>query len=440
VRFCAAKRTIPNPDDPIAMAPPIAPIDILILSNGPGEVSTWVRPVVRSLRALLGHDRDRLRISLILAPDSNGTGQEQELARRYPEIDRIQAAKHFFPFLLQGKTLDQWDWRDRGCVIFLGGDQFFPIVIARRLGYKTLVYCEWDARWPRWHDRFAVMSPKLIAKAVPEFQDKYVLVGDLTAEVGATQSRESIGPSRPDHDWVAILPGSKAAKLTMGLPFMLAVAADLHRRRPQTRFFIPVAPTIDSDRLFPYSQPETNSFVPIMGGPEVRLVKTAGQLDRFETASGLRVELDPEFPAYDRLAQMDLCLTTIGANTAELGSLGLPMVVVLPTQQLDAMRAWDGLPGLLANLPGVGSFFAKAINRIALRNLGWLAWPNTWADRAIVPEFVGELKAADVAAAMAELLGDADRLAEMRRELRSVRGEPGAAAKIAELVAELVAD
>ncbi len=420
------------------MAPPIAPLDILILSNGPGEVSTWVRPVVRSLRELLGQDRDRLRISLVLAPDSNGTGQEQKLAQRYPEIDRIQAAPHFFPFLLWGKTDENWDWRTNGCVIFLGGDQFFPIVIGRRLDYKTLVYCEWDARWPRWHDRFAVMSPKLMAKAVPEFQEKYVLVGDLTAEVGASIKLTAKQEKRTE-DWVAILPGSKAAKLTMGLPFMLAVAEDLHQLRPQTRFFIPVAPTIDSDRLFPYSQPETNSFVPIMGGPEVRLVKEAGRLDRFETPSGLVVELDPEFPAYDRLAQMDLCLTTIGANTAELGSLGLPMVVVLPTQQLDAMRAWDGLPGLLANLPGVGSFFAKVINRAALRNLGWLAWPNTWADRAIVPEFVGELKAADVAAAMAELLGDADRLDHMRREIRSVRGEPGAAAKIAELVAELVA-
>ena len=28
------------------------PVDILILSNGPGEVTTWVRPVVRALREL----------------------------------------------------------------------------------------------------------------------------------------------------------------------------------------------------------------------------------------------------------------------------------------------------------------------------------------------------------------------------------------------------
>ncbi|MBO0351648.1 hypothetical protein J0895_21700 [Phormidium pseudopriestleyi FRX01] len=32
-------------------------IDIVILSNGPGELATWVRPVVRALRQQLG---DRL--------------------------------------------------------------------------------------------------------------------------------------------------------------------------------------------------------------------------------------------------------------------------------------------------------------------------------------------------------------------------------------------
>jgi len=34
----------------------MTPVDILILSNGPGEVTTWVRPVVKALREQLGHD------------------------------------------------------------------------------------------------------------------------------------------------------------------------------------------------------------------------------------------------------------------------------------------------------------------------------------------------------------------------------------------------
>ena len=105
----------------------IQPIDIIILSNAPGEVTTWVRPVVRALRAKLGEDRSTIRISVIMSPCPNASGREVQMLTAYPEIDRVQGAEHFTKFLLWGKTADNWDWRDRGIVIFLGGDQFFPV-------------------------------------------------------------------------------------------------------------------------------------------------------------------------------------------------------------------------------------------------------------------------------------------------------------------------
>ena len=82
-------------------------VDILILSNGPGELATWVKPVVQELRDRLGNDRQQVRISAVLSPCSNANGQEAAVARRYPEVDRVQAAEHFFPFLLWGKTQDR---------------------------------------------------------------------------------------------------------------------------------------------------------------------------------------------------------------------------------------------------------------------------------------------------------------------------------------------
>ncbi|MGV0029477.1 lipid-A-disaccharide synthase, partial [Phormidesmis priestleyi ANT.L61.2] len=59
-------------------------VDILILSNGPGEVTTWVRPVVRALRQQLGDDHSLVRISVILSPCPNATGKEAAIARSYP--------------------------------------------------------------------------------------------------------------------------------------------------------------------------------------------------------------------------------------------------------------------------------------------------------------------------------------------------------------------
>ena len=74
-------------------------IDVLVLSNGPGEITTWVRPVVQALRAKFGENRDKLRISVMLSPCPHAMGQEAVVARSYPEIDRVQASEHFWPFL-----------------------------------------------------------------------------------------------------------------------------------------------------------------------------------------------------------------------------------------------------------------------------------------------------------------------------------------------------
>ncbi|MGL5878478.1 MAG: lipid-A-disaccharide synthase, partial [Xenococcaceae cyanobacterium] len=89
------------------------PIDLLVLSNGPGEVTTWVRPVVRALRQKFGNDPSKVRISVVLSPCPNATGTEAKIALSYPEVDRVQAAEHFFNFLLWGKTAENWDWRKR---------------------------------------------------------------------------------------------------------------------------------------------------------------------------------------------------------------------------------------------------------------------------------------------------------------------------------------
>ncbi len=416
-------------------------IDILILANGPGELSTWVRPVVKALRQRLGHDRAIARISLVLSPCPHATGKEGAIAATYPEIDRIQTVEHFFPFLLWGKTVDGWDWRPNGVVVFLGGDQFFPLVIGRRLGYRTVIYAEWEARWWRWIDYFAVMHPNAIAPIPPHYRHKFTVVGDLMAEAGAVTADaipESLSSfCTPDTELIGILPGSKPEKLTQGVPLTLAIAEQIRAARPQTRFVIPVAPNLELITLARYADSECNRVIPLVEG-QTAILRLPPDVERpcLQTPSGLTIELWTSFPAYDLLRQCRLCLTTVGANTAELGSLAIPMIVLLPTQQIDAMRDWDGLPGLLANLPGVGSLFAQVINRWAIRRLGLLAWPNIWAKEQIVPELLGRLRPQEVAAIVLDWLEHPEKLETMRDRLRQVRGQPGAAGKLTEIVVE----
>ncbi len=411
------------------------PIDLIILSNGPGEVTTWVRPVVRALRAKLGDDRDLLRISVILSPCPNASGREVQIVETYPEVDRVQGAEYFTKFLLWGQTAANWDWRERGVAIFLGGDQFFTVVIAKRLGYQSLIYAEWEPRWHNLVDRFGVMNDRAMAKVKPQYRDKFTVVGDLMIDRQVDLPATPLDANTPS--LIGILPGSKAAKLGMGVPLMLAIAEYMQAAHPELKFAIPVAPTIDLPTLASYADPQRNPIIALVNGATATL-----ECDRdcayLQTAKGLRVELRTD---RDWLADCKLCLTTIGANTAELGGLGIPMIVLIALQQLDAMRAWDGTLGILVNLPLVGTPIAKIVNTIAFRTLGnrKLAWPNIWADGVeIVPELVGYLDAKTVAEFALEYIDRPEKLADMRSRLQQVRGEAGAADKLAAIVAEAI--
>ena len=404
------------------------PTDIVILSNGPGEVGTWVRPVVKRL----GLENLNARISVLLSPCPHSTGKEAAIALSYPEVERVLPAADFWSFLLWGKTKANWQWHDRGIVVFLGGDQFFTVAIAKKLGYSSLIYAEWDARWYRFVDRFAVMNQKTIDKVPATYRHKFTQVGDLMADVALEAQRSQLPLESKK---IGLLVGSKPAKLAQGVPLCMAIAEKIQQKYPQINFVIPVAPTLDLATLAKYAAYEDNTLVSLLGNVSGKLMPDDNlELNYLVTSGGTKIELECDFPAYSTLIECNLCLTTVGANTAELASLGVPMIVLLPTQQLDAMRSWDGLPGILANLPGVGTVLAKLINGLVLKQGRLFAWPNIWAGREIVPELVGKLQPETVAKLVLDYLNHPQQLKQMQDSLLAVRGKTGAAQQIADII------
>ena len=404
------------------------PTDIVILSNGPGEVVTWVRPVVKHLDEIKKRSPDRIRISVLLSPCPHSTGREEAIASSYSQVDRVLPAKDFFKFLLWGKTPDNWQWHQRGIVVFLGGDQFYTVAISRRLKYSSLIYAEWDARWYRWVDRFAAMNQNVIDRIPHAYRHKFSLVGDLMADVAleVEDRTEFVGST------IGLLVGSKPAKLFQGVPLCLAIAEKIQQQQPQTQFVIPVAPTLNLTSLSKYANRQNNPLISSLGKVEAKLITSS--MPYLITSGGTKIQLITEFPAYKTLVNCQLCLTTVGANTAELTALAVPMIVLLPTQQLDAMRSWDGLPGILAGLPGVGMVFAKLINWIVLRQGRLFAWPNIWAKEEIVPELVGKLKPETVARLVLNYLKNPHQLSAMSDRLKAVRGTTGVAERIADII------
>ncbi|MDX2271730.1 MAG: hypothetical protein NW237_07245 [Cyanobacteriota bacterium] len=474
------------------------PYDVVIFSNGPGELATWVRPVVLELRERI----PQARISLILSPCPHASGQEVMMAQEYVGVDRVQDADFFLTFLLTGQTEESWEWAPRGVVVFLGGDQFFTILAGYRLGFRSIIYVEQEPRWRifanvfavrneaikqrydggwlwqhRWRTKMQVVGDLMVdgvasatylpglpilgwsatgsygeallprSKSTPP----KIIVDDLDSSLDVTTLPEEVPTTTPDaallprgwqrltekgrtHFQIGLLPGSKPAKLSLGVPMVLAIADELRQLLPNVSFVLPVAPTQTAKSLASYAQPKTNRDMGLVYGTSGILEQT-NLGSQFVTPYGTIVNLWTTFPAYSVLANCDLCITTVGANTAELACLGVPMVVVIPLNKLEAMRAWDGLLGLLVNLPIIGTLLAKAVNWIAhQRFLGLLAWPNIWAGEEVVKEMRGHLRPVQIAEYSRDLLEDPQKRQQISHRLRSLGGEPGAAQAIVKLI------
>jgi hypothetical protein len=370
-------------------------------------------------------------LHLVLVPCPNATGSEAAAAEAMGLFQRVLPAGRFWRLLFRPRRYGPWP--QRGVVVFLGGDQFWTVLLSARLGYRHLTYAEWVARWPRWNDRIAAMGTTVSERLAPRWQSRCAVVGDLMADL--SESARSNTPL-PDGEWVALLPGSKRAKLQVGVPFLLRCADELQQQRPGVRFLLAVAPTTSVEELQSFGS-SANPLQRHYGIEPPELMDEDGQR-WLRTSGGNRILLIEQHPAHGPLSQCDLALTTVGANTAELGALGVPMLVLLPTQHLHVMQAWDGWVGLVARLPLLRWLIGVAITTWRLNRRGFLAWPNISAGRAVVPERVGAITPAAIAEEASQWLKQPERLNGMREDLRSLRGQPGAVAALADLVQELL--
>ncbi len=410
---------------------------IVMVSNGPGELSTWVRPLAEALNnKLLKRSQEinsNITLRLVLVPCPNATGKEAEAAKNIGLFELITPAKKFWNLLIRPKVFGEWP--SNGLVIFLGGDQFWSVLLSARLGYLHMTYAEWVARWPQWNDRIAAMSSNVRNKIPKKFRHRCTVVGDLMADLPSLA--KEVMPLQKGN-WIALMPGSKKTKLCIGVPFLLEVADHLAAIKSEISFLLPVAPTTNLHEL----QNFTNSKNPIAKHYKSGIAKILPKEDnqpfrRIVTIHGNSIHLHEDSPAHDLLSQCELALTTVGANTAELGALCVPMIVIVPTQHLNVMQAWDGFLGIIARTPILKKFIGLLIGIWRLRNRGFLAWPNIAAGRMVVPEKVGKISPIDIAKEAAYWIESKERLNGQREDLRALRGRPGAAGLMADEIIKL---
>ena len=414
------------------------PLAIIFVSNGPGELATWVKPLAQELHKQIAlrpkTHSSSISLNLVLVPCPNATGNENLVAKKWLQFEQIIKAKNFWKLIF--KPHEFGSWPSKGLVIFLGGDQFWSVLLSARMGYLHMTYAEWIARWPFWNDRIVAMSEKIVNKLPKRIHHRCSVIGDLTADL--TDTAKIVDPL-PSGKWVAIMPGSKSAKLKIGIPFFLDIADEISKLMPDCKFLIPLAPTTNIDEI-KYFGSSKNPITKQYKSGIKSIINSNNEEERgiLTTKNSTVILIQEKHPAYNDLIQCELAITTVGANTAELGSLNIPMIVVVPTQHILVMEAWDGLLGLIARLPILKWFLGLLISYLKMRKRGFMAWPNISAKRMIVPERVGHITPTQIAQEAIDWLNSPSRLLGQKEDLQAIRGNKGAKKKFCQEIIDLL--
>lgn len=440
--------------------------EVVVTVNSPGEVATWLEPVARELIPRLGG----ARLTVMIPPCTFASGAETGVVRNllgdWDQV-RVYDPRQVAGYLLARRRPPGYRPAPRGVVLFLGGDMFYAAWLARRLGYRALAYTEGRVRWTGVFERFLLPDATALARArarlgpaADRLAERLQVVGDLMIDAarsrmapGEVRDRLGLGQGEP---MLLLLPGSRPAELRFLIPLYLDALGHLaripgpERVRAALRAVFVLSPFADGEEAARIALEHLQT-----GGGPLRAERQAAPARGWETlglqgsrrlvlegaaAPGagrqVRIELI-QGASRELMAAADLALTIPGSNTAEMAAFGLPMVVLLPLQRPEEIPL-EGLPGLVGGLPGVGPAIKRRAVLRAARATPFLALPNRKAGRLVVPELRGEVGPEEVGRELAAWMDDPERRARARRDLELLRGEPGAARRVAGWVLNLL--
>ncbi len=225
--------------------------DIIITANSPGEVATWLTPAVKALAERM----PAAEITVFTPPCTFSSGREAAVAAALPEVKRIFDARQTISFALFGRQLPDFQPKGRGVVLFLGGDLFYAVLLARRLGYPAYAYTDGRAQWVGSFSGFLLPHEQARQKALRAGAppDKLFVVGDLMLDAveshwEAKGFSQALGLDR-DRTVIALFPGSRPHEFRHMLPMFLRSAEIISRDLRTVQFVLSISPFITEDIL-----------------------------------------------------------------------------------------------------------------------------------------------------------------------------------------------
>lgn len=378
---------------------------LYILSNSPGEVSAWVRPVVEALVAM----GFQARTTLAALPCQYASGMEAACAAQITGIDAAAKYNNIWRESVRssGKTL----------ILQLGGDPMFGAMLKLKTGGSWMIYSS-RPRWKSLVDYYFTPDTKCLERfyAAGISCDKYAPVGNLILDSVPdikceAALREKFGLTQDTYA-ISFLPGSRPFEYRMGGPFFARSAQLLIKRHPSCRVLMPLAPTVDENIL---CSALSNAGLEWSGGNSPQEINCGNgwihfiRNDTFEAVKVSRLAIAPP-----------------GTNNLQIAALGTPLLMVAPLNEAQNIPL-DGIAGAAMLTPRMKSRLVRWYND----KERFVSQPNRLAGKEIVPEHRRMMTPENVAELASELLDSPEKLAAIKEGYKDVPLERGAADKIA---------
>jgi len=400
------------------------PLDIIIVSNSPGELSAFVQPTVEELSRRFNN----ARIILTFTPCQYATGRELEEARKFPGVSEIIIPQEYKKWLLKNRPPQGIKFRDKGIVIFMGGDLMHAALISKKLKYPAIAYTQKHAQWQKDFVKFLVPDEAsfntLLKKGI--HAEKIRVTGDLMVDsvpraIDSKYMTEKwkINPANPV---VSFLPGSRIFAIKHMLPMFLNAANMMKKVMPQLQFLFVTSPYTSDDEIRDLLKDEG-------------IIYSQGEHRFIQSKKGLRAQIIKN-ERFEAIALSDLVVTIPGTNTAQIAAMGKPMLVVFPVDKAHTIP-FEGVIDLICRIPIIGMIIKKILVYIINARTKFYALPNLKAGKEVAPELRGKVTAKMVAANAVKCLNDPAFLSQISEDLVKTMGKRGAAGEIADEVARI---
>lgn len=373
-------------------------MEIIITTNSPGEVSAWVRPMVKAFKQRWFD----AKITVFIPPCTFASGREVPVVASFPEVDLVIGPMQYLKYVIFRHKPKGFKPEKEGFVLFLGGDLGHATQLGKRLNFPVYAYTERDAGHAETIELFFIPTEKvakrLERKGVPS--EKICLVGDLMlAAIKPTLTKkEMYDQLEIDQNkfLINLLPGSRPKEVAESLPFLLKTLMSLLKTRPEIQPIITLAPFITLKNITNFLQKKELPW----------------QIEDSENEAILKLRIEEHLfhiyrgNSYNTMQISNLAVSLPGTNNVELAALKIPTLVILPLNWPELIPL-PGIAGMVGDIPFLGGLFKKrVVIPKLLPKFKYVSPVNRNRDQLIFPELIGILNEKIIAERILTVIDD----------------------------------